>query len=58
MSRSSLDYEEFIYDNLLDALFDKEILEEALDERNAQCETVLIIRDSDYIVVINYAAKS
>ena len=60
MTPFNQDYEEYIYDDLLQALVDKECLEEALSyfKRPSEYKTsILITNVSTYIVAIEYYAE-
>lgn len=59
MHRSFQDYEEFIREDLLEALYDKEALDEALEEcRDTESKTQLLIGEDVFIITVEYATKS
>lgn len=58
MSKSAHDYEEYVYEDLLTALFDKEILEEALDNcRDTSYKSELVFKENTFVIIINHATK-
>lgn len=61
MTKYNLEYKDYIYEDLLEALFDKEIFEISLEESEdvkSYRTDLLFTNDNLFLIVVRYATES